>query len=84
MFIITAVEKEPQKKKIEKELKEDSDEDELNDLKITRKQKYWKIPLRINLMMNPMWLNRRILKNTIENKLDDESDVIGQKNLELD
>ena len=32
--------KEPQEKKVEKELKEDSDKDELNDLKITRKQKY--------------------------------------------
>ena len=34
MFIITVVEKEPQEKKIE----EDSDKDELNDLKIERKQ----------------------------------------------
>jgi len=34
------VEKEPQEKIVEKELKEDSDEEELNDLKITRKQKY--------------------------------------------
>ena len=34
MFIITVVEKGPQKKKIE----EDSDKDELNDLKIERKQ----------------------------------------------
>ena len=48
------MEKEPQEKNIEKELKEDSDKDELNDLKIARKQKYGKIPLRINLMMNPM------------------------------
>jgi len=32
--------KEPQEKKVEKELKEDSDKDELNDLKITRKQNY--------------------------------------------
>jgi len=46
------VEKEPQKKKFEKELEENSDEDELNDLKITRKN-YWKIPLKIKLMMNP-------------------------------
>ena len=30
----------PQKKKVKKELEENSDEDELNDLKITRKQNY--------------------------------------------
>ena len=59
MFIITAVEKEPQEKKVEKELKEDYDKDELNDLKITRK----------------------ILENSIEDKFNDESDVIEQKNL---
>ena len=41
------------------EEKTDSDEDELNDLKITRK----------------------ILKNSIEDKFNDESDVIEQKNL---
>jgi len=36
LFIITVVEKGPQQKKIE----EDSDKDELNDLKIERKQNY--------------------------------------------
>ena len=41
------------------EEKTDSNEDELNDLKITRK----------------------ILKNSVEDKLNDESDVIEQKNL---
>ena len=39
MFIFTAVEKGPQKKKVKKELEENSNEDEINDLKITRKQK---------------------------------------------
>ena len=39
MFIFTAVEKDPQKKKIKKELEENSNEDEIDDLKITRKQK---------------------------------------------
>ena len=36
------MEKGPQKKKVKKELEENSDEDELNDLKITRKQKLLK------------------------------------------
>jgi len=40
LFIFTAVEKGPQKKKVKKELEENSDEDELNDLKITRKKNY--------------------------------------------
>ena len=52
------MEKEPQKKKAKKKLKEISDEDELNDLKKTN-----------------------LLKNSIENKINDESDVIEQKNL---
>ena len=60
MFIITAVEKEPQKKKVEKELEENSDEDELKDLKITKKH---------------------LLENSIEDRINDESEVIKQKNL---
>ena len=50
------MEKGPQKKKVKKELEENSNEDEINDLKITRKQK--------------------LVKNSIENKNDDESEVI--------
>ena len=61
MFIFTAVEKGPQKKKVKKELEENSNEDELNDLKITRIQNYW--------------------KKSIEDKINDESEVIEQKNL---
>ena len=52
------MEKGPQKKKVKKELEENSDEDELNDLKKTK-----------------------LLKNSIENKINDESEVIEQKNL---
>ena len=59
MFNFIVVEKKTIKRTLEE--KTDSNEDELNDLKITRK----------------------ILKNSIEDKFNDESDVIEQKNLRL-
>ena len=52
------MEKTKEVRRFKKELKKNSDEDELNDLKITRK----------------------LLNNSIEDKINDESDVIEQKN----
>ena len=48
-------------RRYKKELKENSDEDDLNDLKIIRK----------------------LLNNSIEDKINDESSVIKQKNLRI-